>query len=328
MNFLITLDRDCGTELFQQIERVGLWRRPYERPHGRLALGVAGASFHRLQCCALHPALHTPSWVAPDVGVSVCNPARYAETDVRNGTYIAGGLVPEGHVSQGVVARLSPRDGRRGFLMADIPLVHVVDDDEAVRESLALLLESAGVLARTYDSAAAFLKALPNLASGCVLTDVRMPDLDGLELQRRLLELGVMMPVIVMTGHGDVPIAVEALKAGAADFLEKPFDDAQLLAAVSSALATSQRAQDEGAAVAGIARRLASLTPREREVLDRLVTGQPNKTIAYDLGSSPRTVEVHRARVMEKMGVRSLPELVRMTIAAERATPPGKVPRR
>ena len=212
--------------------------------------------------------------------------------------------------------------------MADAPLVHVVDDDEAVRDSLALLLESSGMSARTYDSAAAFLRALPNLASGCVLTDVRMPDLDGLELQRRLMELGVQMPVIVMTGHGDVPIAVEALKAGAADFLEKPFDDAQLLAAVSSALAAGQRAQDEQAALAGIARRLTSLTPREREVLDRLVAGQPNKTIAYDLGSSPRTVEVHRARVMEKMGVRNLPELVRMTIAAERATPLGKTPRR
>jgi two-component system, LuxR family, response regulator FixJ len=212
--------------------------------------------------------------------------------------------------------------------MADAPLVHVVDDDEAVRDSLALLLESSGMSARTYDSAAAFLRALPNLASGCVLTDVRMPDLDGLELQRRLMELGVQMPVIVMTGHGDVPIAVEALKAGAADFLEKPFDDAQLLAAVSSALAAGQRAQDEQAALAGIAWRLTSLTPREREVLDRLVAGQPNKTIAYDLGSSPRTVEVHRARVMEKMGVRNLPELVRMTIAAERATPLGKAPRR
>jgi two-component system, LuxR family, response regulator FixJ len=212
--------------------------------------------------------------------------------------------------------------------MADAPLVHVVDDDEAVRDSLALLLESSGMSARTYDSAAAFLRALPNLASGCVLTDVRMPDLDGLELQRRLMELGVQMPVIVMTGHGDVPIAVEALKAGAADFLEKPFDDAQLLAAVSSALAAGQRAQDEQAALAGITRRLTSLTPREREVLDRLVAGQPNKSIAYDLGSSPRTVEVHRARVMEKMGVRNLPELVRMTIAAERATPLGKAPRR
>jgi two-component system, LuxR family, response regulator FixJ len=208
--------------------------------------------------------------------------------------------------------------------MADVPLVHVVDDDEAVRDSLSLLLEAAGLSVRTYDSAIAFLKALPNLGAGCVLTDVRMPDLDGLELQRRLTELGIRLPVIVMTGHGDVPIAVEALKAGAADFLEKPFDDGQLLAAVSSALAASQRRREEESAMAGIAKRLASLTPREREVLDKLVAGQPNKTIAYDLGSSPRTVEVHRARVMEKMGVRSLPELVRMTIAAERAASPGK----
>ena len=152
-----------------------------------------------------------------------------------------------------------------------------------------------------------------------MLTDVRMPELDGLELQRRLKQLGVRLPVIMMTGHGDVPIAVEALKAGAADFLEKPFDDAQLLAAVTSALAASQRAGEEAAATAEIAARIASLTPREREVLDRLVAGQPNKTIAYDLGSSPRTVEVHRARVMEKMGARSLPELVRMAIAAEQA---------
>jgi two-component system, LuxR family, response regulator FixJ len=212
--------------------------------------------------------------------------------------------------------------------MAEAPLVHVVDDDEAVRDSLSLLLESAGLTVRTYDSATTFLTALPNLAAGCVLTDVRMPGLDGLELQRRLTQLGVRLPVIVMTGHGDVPIAVAALKAGASDFIEKPFDDVQLLAAISSALAASQRKLDEASAVAQITARIASLTPREREVLDRLVAGQPNKMIAYDLGSSPRTVEVHRARVMEKMVVRSLPELVRMAIAAERATPPGKTSRR
>jgi two-component system response regulator FixJ len=208
--------------------------------------------------------------------------------------------------------------------MAEAPLVHVVDDDEAVRDSLGMLLESAGLSVRTYDSATAFLGALPGIAAGCVLTDVRMPELDGLELQRRLAELGVRLPVIVMTGHADVPIAVQALKAGATDFLEKPFDDQQLLTAVADAMAAGQRTQDEDAVVADIGRRLASLTPREREVLDRLVQGQPNKTIAYDLGSSPRTVEVHRARVMEKMAARSLPELVRMTIAAERATSLGK----
>jgi two-component system, LuxR family, response regulator FixJ len=208
--------------------------------------------------------------------------------------------------------------------MAEAPLVHVVDDDESVRDSLSVLLESAGFSARAYDSAAAFLQAASDRATGCVLTDVQMPELNGLELQRRMSELGIRLPVIVMTGHGDVPIAVEAMKAGATDFLEKPFDDSQLLAAVNSAIAVSQRTRDEAAAVADISARLGTLTPREREVLDRLVTGQPNKTIAYDLGSSPRTVEVHRARVMEKMGARSLPELVRMTLAVELAKVPGR----
>lgn len=203
--------------------------------------------------------------------------------------------------------------------MADAPLVHVIDDDEAVRDSLTLLLRTAGFTVRAYASATTFLQSLPKQDTGCVLTDVRMPEMDGLELQKRLAELGVRLPVIVMTGHGDVPIAVGALKAGATDFLEKPFDDSQLLTAVANALAASQRSHDEEAAIAGIVEKLATLTPREREVLEKLVEGLPNKTIAYDLGSSPRTVEVHRARVMEKMGARSLPELVRMTIAAERA---------
>jgi two-component system response regulator FixJ len=212
--------------------------------------------------------------------------------------------------------------------MAGAALVHVVDDDDAVRDSLTLLLESAGFAVRTYSSATALLAALPGI-NGCILTDVRMPEMDGLALQRHLAEAGVRLPVIVMTGHGDVPIAVEALKTGASDFLEKPFDDSQLLAAVTNAIAASERARDEVEAVADITRKLAILTPREREVLEKLVEGLPNKTIAYDLGSSPRTIEVHRARVMEKMGARSLPELVRMTIAVTGSVvPPAKPSRR
>jgi len=203
--------------------------------------------------------------------------------------------------------------------MAEAPLVHVVDDDAAVRDSLALLLESAGLTVRAYDSAAAFLTIAATLDAGCVLTDVRMPDIDGLALQRQLAALNPRLAVVVMTGHGDVPIAVEALKAGARDFLEKPFDDDRLIAVAKEALAASQRARDESEATEAIVGRLATLTPREREVLDRLVAGQPNKTIAYDLGTSPRTVEVQRARVMDKMGARSLAELVRMVLAAERA---------
>jgi len=203
--------------------------------------------------------------------------------------------------------------------MAEPSRVHVVDDDDAVRDSLSMLLETAGYAVETYDSAYAFLDAVSSLGTGCVLTDVRMPDIDGLALQRRLAESGIRLPVIVMTGHADVPIAVQALKAGAMDFLEKPFDDAQLLTSVANAMAVSQRSHDDAIAVADIVARLATLTRREREVLDRLVAGQANKTIAYELGSSPRTVEVHRARVMEKMAVRSLPELVRLVIAAEPA---------
>jgi two-component system response regulator FixJ len=193
-----------------------------------------------------------------------------------------------------------------------------------VRDSLALLLDAAGIATHTYDSATKFLAVARGLADGCVLTDVRMPDLDGLALQRRLTDLGVTLPVIVMTGHADVPIAVAALKAGAADFLEKPFDDKRLVAAVRAALTVSREVQRQAAATAHIATRIASLTRREREVLDLLVAGKPNKTIAYDLGASPRTVEVHRARVMEKMGARSLAELVRMVIAVTPEPAAGK----
>lgn len=198
----------------------------------------------------------------------------------------------------------------------DDAAVHVIDDDEGVRHSSAFLFEASGIAVHTYESARAFLDVAAGLRSGCVLTDVRMPDMDGLALQRRLSDMGIRLPVIVMTGHGDVPIAVQALKAGASDFLEKPFDDEVLLAAVRAALETSRRTREREAAVTDVAVRLANLTPREREVLDGLVAGLPNKEIARDLGSSPRTVEVQRARVMEKMGARNLSELVRTALSA------------
>jgi two-component system response regulator FixJ len=201
--------------------------------------------------------------------------------------------------------------------MTDIGVVHVVDDDEAVRSSLSMLLESAGLTTRTYDSAAAILAAAADLTGGCILSDVRMPEMDGLTLQRHLQDAGCRLPVIIMTGHGDVPVAVQALKAGAADFLEKPFDDERLLKAVGTALDEDRRARAERDHIAEMAAKLHSLTPREREVLTHLVEGHPNKTIAHDLGTSPRTVEVQRARVMQKMGASSLAELVRMVLALQ-----------
>ncbi len=200
--------------------------------------------------------------------------------------------------------------------------VHVIDDDAGVRGSLTFLFEAAGFAVQSYDSAAAFLDSAAAHATGCVLTDVRMPDLDGLALLRRLTEHGVAMPVIVMTGHADVPLAVQALKEGAFDFIEKPFDDERLLSAVREALEAGRQRHDKTAELGAITARLASLTPREREVLGALVAGNPNKTIAFDLGTSPRTIEVHRARVMEKMQARSLAELVRMVLAADSSGAP------
>ena len=198
--------------------------------------------------------------------------------------------------------------------------VHIVDDDAAVRDALGVLLESAGFSVRTYDNAAAFL-AVAGAASGCVLIDVRMPGIDGLELQRRLGKQDVRLPVIVMTGQGDIPVAVRAMKAGAVDFREKPFAEERLLGAIERALAEHRRLHDIAAAAADAAGRLARLTAREHQVLDLLVTGLPNKAIAKTLGASPRTIEVHRARVLEKLQVRSLPELVRIVLAAASGNP-------
>jgi two-component system response regulator FixJ len=200
--------------------------------------------------------------------------------------------------------------------MPSKPIVHVIDDDDAARESLAFLLQSAELEVRSYDSATAFLTGEQDLSSGCVITDVRMPDVSGIDLLRRLREGGSDIPVIVITGHGDIPLAVEAMKLGAAEFFEKPYDDDALLEAVRAALDRKESVDKQKAARAEFSERLATLSNRERQVLDGLVAGKPNKIIAFDHGISPRTVEIYRANVMTKMQAASLSELVRMAMIA------------
>lgn len=193
--------------------------------------------------------------------------------------------------------------------------LHVIDDDDGLREALAFLLEVNGIDARFYESGDAFLAALP-VEDGCLLTDVRMPGLTGLELVRELKARGVEMPVVVMTGHGDIPLAVEAMKAGVVDFIEKPFGDDVLLAAIRAAFARLQdRGEPDEARLAAQAR-LAPLSPRERDVLAGVVEGKLNKVIAYDLDISPRTVEIYRANLMSKTGARNVAELMRIALAA------------
>jgi two-component system response regulator FixJ len=199
--------------------------------------------------------------------------------------------------------------------MAHDLVVHVVDDDIAVRQSLAFLFATAGISTRLYDSAEAFLQVCTDATAGCVVTDVRMPGMDGLELLRRLKGLGSAMPVIVITGHGDIALAVAAMKDGAADFIEKPFDDVAMIAAVRAALDRQHREIDRRSAVADLAGRIESLSERERQVLEGLMEGHPNKVIAARLDISPRTVEIYRANLMTKMRASSLSELVRMAIA-------------
>jgi len=196
------------------------------------------------------------------------------------------------------------------------PVVYVIDDDDAARESLEFLLRSANLVVKTYDSGAAFLRTLSQIAYGCIITDVRMPGLSGIELLRHLKDSDLKLPVIVITGHGDVPIAVEAMKLGAVDFFEKPFDGDKIIEAVQSALSDWQKDADRETERREVQDRLATLTPREREVLRALVAGNPNKVIAYDLGISPRTVEIYRANVMTKTKARSLSELVRLVLHA------------
>jgi len=199
----------------------------------------------------------------------------------------------------------------------ELRLVHLVDDDEAIRRSVGFMLKTSGFHVRTYESGDDLLKSASNLEAGCILLDIRMPGMDGLELQAALRDKGIRLPVIIMTGHGDVALAVQAMKAGAVDFIEKPFEKAVLLSAIEHGVERLKRSAADVDRADEAAVRLQALTPREREVLDGLAKGLPNKTIAYDLGISPRTVEIHRANVMSKLGVRSLSEALRIAFAAQ-----------
>ena len=200
--------------------------------------------------------------------------------------------------------------------MTNKAIVVVVDDDPAVRDSMRALLESAGYVVKDYASAKAFLKE-PLPAGGCLVTDIRMPDMDGLELQEEIARRGMDIPVVVMTGHGDVPLAVRAMKAGALDFVEKPFDDEGMLASVQRALLIGHQERARHAEAKAAQELVALLTPRELNVLEKLVAGRSNKVAAYELGISPRTIEIHRANIMDKMHARSLSEVVRIALAAD-----------
>jgi two-component system response regulator FixJ len=200
--------------------------------------------------------------------------------------------------------------------MTERRLVHIVDDEDSIRRSASFMLRTSGFDTRTYQSGVEFLKDVKHTDAGCVLLDVRMPVVDGLEVQRELNDRGIALPVIVLTGHGDISIAVQAMKAGAIDFLEKPFEKAQLLAALDAGFAKLERREDAAVSAHDAEVRIAALTAREQDVLRGLARGHPNKTIAYDLGISPRTVEVHRANLMTKLDVRSLSEALRVAFAA------------
>lgn len=195
--------------------------------------------------------------------------------------------------------------------------VWLVDDEADIRDAVGFLLGTAGYAVRTFASPAELLEEVAPDHRGCLILDVRLPGMDGLELQARLREMGVTMPILFISGHGDIPMAVRAVNAGALDFLEKPFDDEALLERVEKALAQDREQAEHAEAVARIERRLENLTPREREVMEHMLQGKLNKIIAADLGMSVRTVEVHRARVLEKLGVRNSSEMVRQVLSTD-----------
>jgi len=199
-------------------------------------------------------------------------------------------------------------------MKAPLPVVFVVDDDNGVRTSIRVLLRSVGIESKPFSSAQEFLAAYTPNQPGCMVLDIRMPGMSGMELHEVLIERGVVLPIIFVTGHGDVPMAVEAMQQGAFDFLQKPFRDQELIDRVQRALLKDKEYRQLLAQKEGIIARLQSLTPREREVMDLLVDGNANKAMAARLGLSQRTVEIHRAHVMEKMGVRSLAQLVRIAL--------------
>ena len=198
----------------------------------------------------------------------------------------------------------------------DKPLVHIVDDDDAIRRSAGFMLKTSGFRVQTYDSGSELLKHVRSLNPGCILLDIRMPGMDGLEVQQSLRDAGVLLPVIIMTGHGDVSLAVQAMKAGAVDFIEKPFEKQALLGAIDLGQALINKRAADSKRGEDARSQLNVLTPRELDVLRGLTHGLPNKTIGYDLGISPRTVEIHRANLMEKLGARSLSEVLRLAFAA------------
>jgi FixJ family two-component response regulator len=207
--------------------------------------------------------------------------------------------------------------------MTDIQqTVYVVEDDEAVRDSLELLLQSDDKPVKTYDSANAFLKSYSDAMAGCIVLDIRMPGMDGMELQKKLNDKHSILPIIFVTGHGDVPMAVDAMKDGAIDFIQKPYREEALLEKIEAALVQDRQQRKSLGEKQEIVRRIKSLTPREHEIMDRMIAGQANKVIAIELEISQRTVEIHRSRVMHKMGTHSLAHLVRMVLSVKNLIDP------